>query len=1437
VLNLGQVGRPPRVFSVEGVRDTSKLFDAVAAALPRALPFGSSGRAAIRELTSRVEVANTFDQLMDSWLYSPPLLDDSTGQPLGAVRMRARLGEARLLRQTEDNEVIFWDANAMSVQSQVGLSRRDGIDGELGAGGIVSAGTGVIPAGFKANGTGAWVTSASYQRTLSSSTGGIGLSRQMAFSGNSTALYETEVEFEVQPSGSAEVLRLRSKILLRTLTEEALRLEHASRRTTTPFAYPEKSAARIRPGVSPTNLDPVQPPDYLTLFGPTSIGSSIVGDVTGGRTLHDRVLASLNRQLPDLFPRWEDAAPAAFASNPGRFTTVVQNLTTLAEGIGRASLRAGTNSLLGDGLRLRFRREGLFSHDYYTLTVTGQLSRRMHRGSTTSIRAVDIAGRSNPLVSVVDRTANLRSGPEVSVTGKAGGLGKITGRLGAKYGYSSGYGNEYGNSATAYSLTFFPRGVEVFDHRIEYSAHLEHYQRPSGWRRTMLSWPLAGGWHFTESSSRDLLDGRPVIGSMTLWTPQERSWRPEPGSSPVAPPYRAPYSERAVDPSQARKALSVERPVQLTRPFHLEALNHDPGLLRGTIRQLLGEISGQVPLLTNKGTPAGQALADQVSAEMLKGAASELTGPGGLSIQGPIGSGTYRDWHWSAQVRARPRNWRVMDVIESATVEEYYAGGSGNALTGAVTHGLDVTATVGTTLAGKAQDKGAGNLGAAWKFHQRSRATEETVRISGTHERNLSGSGRYVVFHADLIYTVLAQARWRNLVVDSLPGSVGPGLREVARQLVVPDGLSVLMQENHAREVGLLDGAEPESIPAPRPRQLAWSPPEYFDRGLGLSALEGKVDLSALLGSFREQLPSRLRNLVPDELADDLMGGLAQLRATMDNQGIAALVDNLYDGGLPVTLHRRGGTGPAAIQAVLHLKPAGRPRFVDLRADADVENYHQGRYAWSQSVTRTRGSDLTLSVGEGQGRQPDSKAVPVLPTVSTHIGTSSSNGAARGFAVRIDNMTSATGPTARFEVPVRLTLEFTGGGLRIPPIEHERVGTLLVRVPETVVTPDPVFDLGSPQEKSGVRMLDVDQTRPELIVSWKNDSSFLRLPAHFGVDLVWGTSAVRKTAEWALSAVVPGGGIAHRAQLWSAVSNTVLAGMTSMINNAADRISDGTVPLLSTDQLDEIGMPLPVTPSGSLSGWRKVNLRLMSNLERPTLVGITGEKGETVRLEQRRVVTNSSNVIQSFSKRAETLLGLDSAPFGSDHSGDSHQPGLQATVAGQSDRDRTSTGRTGDSYRVRRHVTRTYLFKADVLYRVIAREGSRSAAAEVRITDGIYFRLTEEDAVKAGLLNVGLLSGYRSIAERVGAAAEDWKLASRKVDEARGILDQHHRALTGNRIHRSPAGFRDSGAEQVPLEKLAGQRAELRRRRAALAESTRLLAGRRRELQDAIRRG
>jgi hypothetical protein len=657
----------------------------------------------------------------------------------------------------------------------------------------------------------------------------------MAFTGKSTALYGVDVMFEIQPMGAADVQKVAGRILLRTLTEEALRLEHAARRDGTRFSYPDRTSAPSRPGAAPTNLDPVQPPDYLAVRHPTTIGSSIVGEVTGCRQLHDQLLDALNREQPDLFPMWEQAKPSAFACKPARFATAVRNLTTLAEGVSGSALRAGMNSLLGDGVRLRFRRDGLFSNDYYTLHLTGQLSGRSHRGSTTTIRAVDIAGHTNPLMSTFDRTAKLRIGPELRGAGTVPGFGKLSGGLEAKRGWSSGFRGGYGNSVTAYSLSFFPDGVEIFDHTISYAAHLEHYNRPRGWRRTLLSWPFAGGWQFTESQSRSLLEDQPTSGGVTLWTPQQRSWRPDPSQPLVAPPEHPLPVSTDVAPARARQILSAQRPAQLSRPFHLEALNHRPELVLQRTRRLLSELSGGVAMMTNNGTPVGQAMADQLSAEMLKGHSLRLTGPGGLLVHGPIGFGTYRDWYWSAQVRATPKNWQLIDIVDGATVEEYYAGGSSSSITAVSSQGWDATATLGGTLSGQAaHSPAAGNLNAAWRFLQRSTTTTETIAITGNHERNLSGVGRYAVLKADLAYTILAQARWHNLIADTLPGSMRPALRELTDGFTIPHGIYLLMHEAHAREVGLLGSIAP---PTALPGSASWSAPEYLSHGLGLSVL------------------------------------------------------------------------------------------------------------------------------------------------------------------------------------------------------------------------------------------------------------------------------------------------------------------------------------------------------------------------------------------------------------------------------------------------------------------------------------------------------------------------------------------------------------------------------------------------------------------------
>ena len=145
VIDLSRVAAPPRAFSVEGLSGTAAVFASIASAVPEAMSIGSSSRIALRETTARGHLTNVLGQMLGTWLYSTPLFHDATRRPLGAVRMRASLGRARLLSQTADGDLAMWHTAGLTRESKMTLSRTDGAEIGAGLGVIATAGYGVLP--------------------------------------------------------------------------------------------------------------------------------------------------------------------------------------------------------------------------------------------------------------------------------------------------------------------------------------------------------------------------------------------------------------------------------------------------------------------------------------------------------------------------------------------------------------------------------------------------------------------------------------------------------------------------------------------------------------------------------------------------------------------------------------------------------------------------------------------------------------------------------------------------------------------------------------------------------------------------------------------------------------------------------------------------------------------------------------------------------------------------------------------------------------------------------------------------------------------------------------------------------------------------------------------------------------------------------------------
>jgi hypothetical protein len=1279
--SIDLAGEIPRVFTVEDVGDLAPLRTALLRAVPQGDVIGAHPRQVALDMANRRALANYIDPLLDAHRYLP-VLYDAEQNPIGAVRLRATLGQARRL-SVADGDVTMRYSTAHVARAATGTSRDDGWDIGLAAGpgyhqslGFATLSAGVAPS-----------VHVGYNRNTAQQIDSRSADRQMVDAGGATVLYEVDVTFEVQPLGQQAKPAGSTTMLVRMQAEEARRLQEKHE-----FAYRSTSRAKERSDKSPTNSDQIQPPDYLARPNPTSIGVSFVADVTEvepsadlhnatvdekvrtdvGRRLYERVAIALDAAVPGLVPDWSTAPVETLIREPANLVAIVSNHQALAEGLGRSALRAGLPQLIDSGLVFEFRHLTALLSRYHIVTVRGELSDRRHRGSMERILPADITISSG--ASENSQSRSLTGGASVDLSGWMKGAARpVSGHAGIGAGGNVSHGQQSGTGRTtvSYRLSYSLTGVEVFDYDLSVTAELTGYDRPRQWRRSVITGLPTLGFRVTPHQPRQLLgqdgpntldvSGRPLHtrqpfrATVSLWTPSDRSWKRATANPTPAVPVVRSIASASIAPNLARTIIMSPRDQLLWGAYHVEAIDNQAGVLKMLAGQIREEIGAGQEMLSQGDTPLDQLITNELSQSKIKGRFPTLSGPGGLMLGGLFADGVLTDRMAAMTVRLTIDSFRVADVVPNMVSEEYSNGGL--SLYGQRSHARSTRVRFGAGVGGSPAlssdnpelvnrpDRMSGRTTLTYTWYERLRRFVASEQVSGAHERNRSHVGRYQVLVADVTYTMLGAARTTNGPLELIP-SWRP-LREAARQLKVPAGVYLDIADVDVRDLGLLEYERP----LPTPLRPMWLVPEPIRLGLGLamSLVDRHVDLTELVSLVREALPKGLRSVVPAELADDFFAGLRAVTEAVTSDGIAGFIDVLLDGGLAIPLVRRGLGDSHPARVVLGMRLVGTPVFETLRPDIDVENYHIGVQSSvdQHGEQSNHGWRLNLFSGEGKSH---GVADSLVPGVTIRGETVREHDNVRARRTKNFDMTTDTGPTIRYLVTLEPILRIDHRDGRSTPVTSpsDLHIQLPIIVPEVASLPGPVEGVArlAPPEPD-IALLRSHEARDIALTWWKDDPNAYRLPQRRTVIHTWGASVVRTAAERLLHLLVTGDHTIAGSDLaefdirpdsltwqsrqltdYRAPTGIHNATLWSALNNITmtglfhiindARDRDNNVLTLTDGATTGLRIPL-MAPARGLVRNQEAELRILANLYRVRLENVTGSSRENVRLEQRRV--------------------------------------------------------------------------------------------------------------------------------------------------------------------------------------------------------------------------
>ncbi|NUT46768.1 MAG: hypothetical protein HOV94_05525, partial [Saccharothrix sp.] len=934
------------------------------------------------------------------------------------VQMRAVPVSVELVGTTSSTNLRLHE----SVTTSTGLSAatKSGFDVSLtvGGGATVSGqkgGTASVTAGYSAR-----TTESSSAGTSASAKTGIQVKGDLG-------LYKTKLRLEFQtPHGT-------------TVPVEATAFLRAG--------LPEAGAANLPvPADAPTNLatptpEPKFPPPFLA--SAAAAGAVKVGAFAPAAEVQSQVENAL-RGLPGFekfLPAFADPAsdPRRAGKNMQDLADQLANLRKLTTEQSPTALKSQMDSLLGAGVQVQLKRQGLATNDFVNITVKARLTDPVHLGQADA-RSVRGSASTGPKL---DSATATQKGWSAGVEGKAVFPvvdGKTTATptpsAGAKFTSTTVTKTTAGPTVGTTRLTAGSPNSQLFQHNVTFDVEITKFTRNRAWVKRLTPgspWLRVPEPKTVAKTGTNLPE---ISGKVNLWVSDGSAMSSDPAAfapgTPAAPVVMA-------NPPTIQQLLTAPKPP--TWPIvHVEAIANTEAVRDAAIAAL--SASGD-KALTVPGTEARNRIDKLFSPESIKANLPVLVGKG-MTEGGMRYGRRVADRVGAVGMAVGLSNPKLVSISDDVGVEAAHAGGFKTGESTTDSRSVDVTAGLNTPVKPTKGAIGSGAAGATARWTPWSRTSTTGTDATGTVDRNKSmpATGRTVLVQLDAQVTVVGESRASNTVRK------GPTSR-AGSVVTLPGGVFARVSEDVAREMGVLPSIETTASPV---EQGTMAPPSTLRAGepgaLGLGLVEQAPDLSDLVPQLRENLGKLGRNLLPKSVLDDSMNNLRRLTDLTSEASVKSLVDSALDGGVPLLVHDPGVFGKDTYQVTLKAVP-GTPVFEGAVNDGvDIEHTATG----TQVVTRTSGG----GTGWGAGVKAPGSALPktgnsnVSATVggsaAVNIGQSHSYSTTESTTKQLGHTRVVSGPAVRYTVPVTFELVVEKGTKEIGRATSEQVG-MSVRVP------------------------------------------------------------------------------------------------------------------------------------------------------------------------------------------------------------------------------------------------------------------------------------------------------------------------------------------------------------------------------------------------------
>ncbi|WP_030472372.1 hypothetical protein [Lentzea aerocolonigenes] len=675
-------------------------------------------------------------------------------------------------------------------------------------------------------------------------------------------------------------------------------------------------------------------------------------------------------------------------------------------------------------------------------------------------------------------------------------------------------------------------------------------------------------------------------------------------------------------------------------------------------------------------------------------------------------------------------NPKLVSISDDVGVEAAHAGGFKTGESTTDSRSVDVTAGLNTPMRPTKGAVGSTALGGTAKWTPWSKSKTTGADVTGGVDRNrvVPATGRTVLVQLDAQVTVVGESRASNTVRKGSTSRAGSVIS-------LPGGVFVRVSEDVARDMGVLPSVESTAPPV---EQGTMASPSTL---LGLGLVEQAPDLSGLVPQLRDNLGKVGKNLLPKSVLDDSMNNLRRLTDLTSEASVKALVDSALDGGVPLLVHDPGVFGKDTYQVTLRAVP-GTPVFEGAVNDGiDIEHTSTG----TQVVTRTSGGGTGWGVGlkvpaSGLLKTGDPNvSASVGGSVAANAGQAQSWSTTESTTRQVGHTRSASGPAARYTVPVTFELVVEKGSKEIGRASSGQV-EMSVRVPadnqKTTASPPATSTPSSTTRPA-------EEGTPERVREWQGTA----LPPFASVENLRGAQLLQDAAVRALTGAGAGSGLIGKG---TGAMNALRSGL------ALESLQPNLPGMLDG------AFEVPGLHEASVTTSQHARLKVYAKLVNPRLEALSdGVAVSTTR--------STTGAMSSEAKKTESHdVSVAVAPGGVT----SKKPDLGFSAGGvegrhaSEDSAAVSGGTTHNPSAAFKTEGRTGLVSYDVEYRVVADLGKgRTGVVDLVVPGSAQVRMHAADAETA--LGRPLPDDLGAAQTSVHDAAKAWRAAEVAADEAR----------------------------------------------------------------------